>query len=121
VRGRSRKSGVSVSGWVNMDGGVAYCVFFSVLILSFSLSLIHSGCDRLRYMGDVDMERRKNDSNFCVGKSSTWSHAVGVPMDLTQIIMLTFRLTFPPPNTNCFRSARDHPLVILFTVGVAYK
>jgi len=33
-----------------------------------------------------------------------------------------FDSKFPPPNTNCFRSAWDHALVvILFTAGVAYK
>jgi len=69
----------------------------------------------------MDVEGRKNDLNFCVGESSTWSHAVGVPMDLTQIIMLTFQLKFPPPNTNFFCSAQDHLLVMLFTAGVAYK
>ena len=39
-------------------------------------------------------------------------------MDLKQIAMLAFRLRFPPPNTNCFRSARDYPFLII--LGVAY-
>jgi hypothetical protein len=40
-------------------------------------------------------------------------------MDLEKITVLTFRLEFPPPNTNCFR---DRVLVVsLFTAGVAYE
>jgi hypothetical protein len=60
----------------------------------------------------VDVEGRKNDSNFRVGKVQHGSHVVGVPMDLEQITMLTFS----PPNTNCFW---DRALV--FIAGVAYK